>query len=69
MSPLPPVPPPNLPPGRVIDLPGRGEVFVNATDVFNTLRIKKAIYGDGFHFVSTDYYETQVFRVGYTYKF
>jgi outer membrane receptor protein involved in Fe transport len=48
---------------------GNGEVFLNATDLFNTLRIKREIAGDGFHFVSTDYYETQVFRVGYTYKF
>jgi outer membrane receptor protein involved in Fe transport len=48
---------------------GKGEVFFNATDVFNTLRVKRQITGDGFHFVSTDYYETQVFRVGYTFKF
>lgn len=48
---------------------GRGEVFLNATDVGNTLRIKKSVIGDGFHYVSTDYYETQVFRLGYTYKF
>jgi pimeloyl-ACP methyl ester carboxylesterase len=27
-SPLPPIPPLNLPPGRVVDLPGRGEIFV-----------------------------------------
>ena len=48
---------------------GKGEVFLNATDVANTLRIKKQIQGDGFHYVSTDYYETQVIRLGYTYKF
>jgi hypothetical protein len=48
---------------------GKGEVFLNATDVGNTLRIKKSVTGDGFHYVSTDYYETQVFRLGYTYKF
>ena len=48
---------------------GKGEVFLNATDLFNTLRIKREIDGDGFHFVSTDYYETQVFRLGYTLKF
>lgn len=48
---------------------GKGELFVNATDMFNTLRTKKEIEGAGFRFVSTDYYETQSFRVGYSYKF
>lgn len=48
---------------------GRGEIFLNATDVFNTLRIKRTTTGDGFHLASTDYYETQVFRIGYNYKF
>lgn len=47
---------------------GRGEIFLNATDIANTLRIKKEVQGDGFHYVSTDYYETQVFRLGYNYK-
>lgn len=48
---------------------GRGELFVNATDIANTLRLKKEINGNGFRYFSTDYYETQVFRVGYSYKF
>lgn len=48
---------------------GRGELFANATDIFNTLRIKKKIEGENFYFFSTDYYETQVFRIGYSYKF
>ncbi|HMV91007.1 MAG TPA: TonB-dependent receptor [Cyclobacteriaceae bacterium] len=48
---------------------GKGELSFNATDVGNTLRIKKRVNGDGFHYISTDYYETQVFRLGYTYKF
>ena len=48
---------------------GKGELFLNASDVLNTLRIKKEINGAGFKLASTDYYETQVFRVGYTYKF
>ncbi|HTF17462.1 MAG TPA: outer membrane beta-barrel family protein [Chryseolinea sp.] len=47
----------------------RGEVFVNATDLANTLRIKRDVQGDGFHFTSIDYYETQVIRLGYSYKF
>lgn len=48
---------------------GKGEVFLNATDIANTLRIKREVKGDGFNYVSTDYYETQVVRFGYTYKF
>ncbi len=47
----------------------KGELFFNATDIFNTLRIRKEINGIGFTYVSTDYYETQVFRIGYSYKF
>lgn len=48
---------------------GKGEIFLNATDVANTLRIKTKIQGDGFNYTSANYYETQVVRVGYTYKF
>lgn len=48
---------------------GKGEIFVNATDLFNTLRNKRTITGNGFTLRSTDYYETQVFRVGYSFKF
>jgi outer membrane receptor protein involved in Fe transport len=47
----------------------KGELFFNASDIFNTLRIKKEISGNGFKLNSTDYYETQVFRLGYSYKF
>ncbi|KFF04469.1 TonB-dependent receptor domain-containing protein [Flavobacterium reichenbachii] len=48
---------------------GKGEVFLNATDIFNTLVIKKEIQGEGFRYTSKDYYETQVVRFGYSYKF
>lgn len=48
---------------------GKGELFLNATDLFNTLVIRKEINGNGFHYTSKDYYETQVLRFGYTYKF
>ena len=48
---------------------GKGEVFINATDLLNTMQVKKSIQGSGFRYVSTDYYETQVVRVGYSYKF
>ncbi|TAJ47390.1 MAG: TonB-dependent receptor [Chitinophagaceae bacterium] len=47
---------------------GKGELFLNATDLFNTLRIKKVITGNGFVLRSTDYLETQVIRLGYSYK-
>ncbi|WP_222597280.1 outer membrane beta-barrel family protein [Chitinophaga pinensis] len=48
---------------------GKGEIFVNATDVANTLRNKREIRGNGFHYLATDYNETQVIRAGYSYKF
>lgn len=48
---------------------GKGELFLNGTDIFNTLKIKREIQGNGFTLKSTDYLETQVFRIGYSYKF
>lgn len=48
---------------------GRGELFFNASDLFNTMIIRRDIQGAGFQYVSTDYYETQVVRLGYGYKF
>jgi outer membrane receptor protein involved in Fe transport len=48
---------------------GKGELFFNANDILNTMQVKKEIIGNGFKLISTDYYETQVFRVGYSYKF
>ena len=48
---------------------GRGELFLNATDLFNTLNPKREVRGNGFSLISTDYLETQVFRLGYSYKF
>ncbi len=48
---------------------GKGELFLNATDLLNTMQIHKEIQGAGFYYISTDYYETQVIRIGYNYKF
>jgi outer membrane receptor protein involved in Fe transport len=48
---------------------GKGEVFLNATDLLNTLVIIKEVNGSGFNYTSRDYYETQVIRIGYNYKF
>ena len=47
----------------------KGELFFNATDLLNTMIIKKEITGQGFNYTSNDYYETQVIRLGYSYKF
>jgi hypothetical protein len=48
---------------------GKGELFINATDLLNTMQIEKSIQSNGFRYVSIDYYETQVVRIGYSYKF
>lgn len=48
---------------------GKGEFYVNATDLFNTLVIRKEVHANGFSYTSKDYYETQVIRFGYNYKF
>lgn len=48
---------------------GKGEIFFNATDLLNTMVIKRKIDGLGFNYTSYDYYETQVIRLGYSYKF
>lgn len=48
---------------------GRGELLLNATDLLNTMQIRKSIQGMNFRLESTDYYETQVIRLGYNRKF
>jgi outer membrane receptor protein involved in Fe transport len=48
---------------------GKGELTNNATDLLNTMHIKRTIHGTDFELVSTDYLETQVVRVGYSWKF
>lgn len=48
---------------------GKGELFLNATDLLNTMVTRQQIQGQGFNYTSSNYYETQVFRVGYSYKF
>ena len=47
----------------------KGDIFLNATDLLNTFNIQKTINGTGFAFNSTDFYETQVVRLGYNRKF
>ena len=48
---------------------GKGELFINGTDLLNTMRIKKEIIAENFNYKSADYFETQVIRIGYLYKF
>ena len=48
---------------------GKGELFINASDILNTLVMRYEIEGDTFNLNSDDYYETQVVRVGYQYRF
>jgi hypothetical protein len=48
---------------------GKGELTVNASDLLNTMVIRKTINGKSFRYISSDYYETQVIRGGYSYKF
>ncbi len=48
---------------------GKGELFVNATDLLNTMQLRRTIRGANFTLESTDYYETQVLRAGVSYKF
>jgi outer membrane receptor protein involved in Fe transport len=48
---------------------GKGEIVVNATDLLNTMQLRRTIRGTDFSFESTDYLETQLIRVGYSWKF
>ncbi|MBK8247148.1 MAG: TonB-dependent receptor [Gemmatimonadetes bacterium] len=48
---------------------GKGEIVANATDLLNTMQVRRTIRGSTFDLVSTDYLETQVIRVGYNWKF
>lgn len=47
---------------------GKGNIFLNATDILYAMRIKKEIVGNGFVLRSADFYETQVVRIGYGFK-
>ena len=48
---------------------GKDELFLNATDILNTMVINREIFGNNFKYISKDYYETQVIRLGYSRKF
>lgn len=48
---------------------GKGELFINASDILNTLVTRYEIDGTSFTLKSDDFYETQVVRLGYQYRF
>lgn len=48
---------------------GKGELLLTGSDIFNTLVIRQEIRGTDFTLVSSDFYETQAFRMGYSYRF
>ena len=48
---------------------GRGEISFSASDIFNTFGIRQEISGDGFTATYENFYETQVLRIGFKYKF
>jgi len=50
-------------------LKGKGEISFSASDIFNTFGIRQEIEGEGFTVTYENYYETQVFRVGFKYRF
>jgi outer membrane receptor protein involved in Fe transport len=47
----------------------RGELRFSASDIFNTYGIRQEISGEGFSALYENFYETQVFRLGFKYKF
>ncbi|MCC5931312.1 MAG: TonB-dependent receptor [Cyclobacteriaceae bacterium] len=47
---------------------GKGEIFANGSDIFNTLRIEREILGEDFTLRSVDFFQTQMFRLGYNYR-
>ncbi|HCW65314.1 MAG TPA: TonB-dependent receptor, partial [Leeuwenhoekiella sp.] len=47
----------------------RGELTLSATDIFNRFGLRQRLTGEGFTAVYENYYETQVVRIGFNYKF
>jgi outer membrane receptor protein involved in Fe transport len=48
---------------------GKGELFFNVSDIFNTLEVAFELEGTDFTVSSRDFFETQVIRFGYSYRF
>lgn len=54
---------------KQILLKGNGELTLSFTDIFNTFGIKQKINGEGFSLDYENFYETQILRMGFKYKF
>ena len=50
-------------------LKGLGELTFSFSDIFNNFGLRQEIVGDGFTALYENYYETQVARLGFKYKF
>ncbi len=73
--------PKNIPQGRQLSrssidlgirkkvLQGKGDITLNFSDIFNHFGIRQEIYGDGVNILYENYFETQVLRIGFRYKF
>jgi outer membrane receptor protein involved in Fe transport len=48
---------------------GHAEFTLSASDIFNTFGLRQKIVGEGFSASYENYYETQIIRVGFKYKF
>lgn len=48
---------------------GHGEFTLSASDIFNTFGLRQKIVGEGFSASYENYYETQIIRAGFKYKF
>ncbi|SDE33592.1 Outer membrane receptor proteins, mostly Fe transport [Pricia antarctica] len=47
----------------------KGELTLAATDIFNTFGIRQELDGEGFDAFYENYYETQIIRAGFKYRF
>lgn len=47
----------------------KGEINLSFSDIFNRYGLRQEIVGDGFKALYENYYETQVVRLGFRYKF
>lgn len=50
-------------------LQGNGEITFSLSDIFNNFGIRQEFDGDGFTALYENYYETQVARIGFKYRF
>ena len=48
---------------------GHAEFTLSASDIFNTFGLRQKIVGEGFSASYENYYETQIIRAGFKYKF